>query len=198
MASAVETRPMTAEEFLDLEASAPDDVSLELIRGEIRERLKTTRGPRHSTSIARTSQVLANWLDGQPDRDGEVAAGEVRCRIVADPETIVGLDVAYFEGIEFVQLPDGAKFYDGPPVVAVEALSPSDTHEDVSGRIRNLLAAGVCQVWVADPEFRTVTVYRADAEPRLYAAGEMMTGGPELPGFECLVARLFGRVRATR
>ena len=197
MASAVETRPMTAEEFLELEASAPDDVSLELIRGEIRERLMTTRGPKHSTSIARTGHELINWLDGRPEREGEVASGEVRCRISTDPETIVGLDVAYFEGIEFVELSEGAKYYDGPQVVAVEALSPSDTHEDVSERIRMLLAAGVQQVWVADPEFRTVTVYRADAEPRLYSAGEILNGDPELPGFACPVARLFGRVRPT-
>ncbi len=200
MASAVETGPITAAEFLELEAAAPEGVSLELIRGEIRERLMTTRGPRHSTTIARTGHELINWLDEHPEREGEVASGEVRCRILTEPETIVGLDVAYVEGIEFVELPEGAKFYDGPPVVAVEALSPSDTHEDedVSERIRILLAAGVCQVWVADPEFRTVTVYRADAEPRLYAAGEIMTGGPELPGFKCPVARLFGRVRGTR
>jgi Uma2 family endonuclease len=195
MAAAVETRPMTAEEFLDFEASAPDDVSLELIRGELQERLMTTRGPKHARTIARTAHEFINWLDEHPERQGDVGSGEARCRIATDPETIVGLDVAYFEGIEFVELPDGAKFYDGPPLVAVEALSPSDTHEEVRERIRILLAAGVGQVWVADPDFRTVTVYRADAEPRLYASGDILTGGPELPGFECLVARLFGRVR---
>jgi Uma2 family endonuclease len=197
MTSAVETRPMTAEEFLEMEASAPDDLALELIHGEIRERHMTTRGPRHSTTIARTGHELINWLDEHSEREGEVASGEARCRITADPETIVGLDVAYFEGIEFVQLPDGAKFYDGPPVVAVEALSPTDTQEDVNDRIRMLLAAGVRQVWVANPEFRTVTVYRADAEPRMYSAADVLTGEPELPGFACPVARLFGRVRPT-
>jgi len=198
MASAVETRPTTADEFLELEAAAPEGVSLELIRGEIRERQMTTRGPRHFTTIARIGHELLNWLDEHPERVGDVASGEARCRINTDPETIVGLDVAYFEGTGFVELPEGAKFFDGPPVIAVEALSPSDTHEDVSERIRTLLAAGVRQVWVADPVFRTLTVYRSDAEPRLYAGDGILKGEPELPGFACPVARLFGRVRSTQ
>lgn len=197
MASAVETKPTTTEEFLQFEAGAPEDVSLELIKGEIREYPMTTRSRQHSKAIARTSQALANWLDDHPERDGEVGAGEVRCRITRNPDTTIGIDVVYYELIEAVDLPDGAKFYDGPPVVAVEVLSPSDTHENVSERIRMLLAAGVRQVWVADPEFRTVTVHRPNAEPQFFAPGATLTGAPDLEGFECRVERLFDRVRTT-
>ena len=193
--STVAASPITAEEFLAIEAAAGDDVRMELINGEIREypNLMTTRSPRHSTAIARSSQTLANWLDDHLTRDGEVAAGEVRCRISRNPDNIVGIDVAYFEGTPVVELQDGAKFYDGPPVVAVEILSPSDEHEHVTNRIRTLLDAGVKQVWVADPDFRTITVHRADADPHLYAAGATLDAAPELPGFNCRVEKLFGR-----
>lgn len=195
MASVTETRTTTTEEFLELEAAAPDDVSLELINGEVREYPMTTRSRKHSMAIARCSYELINWLDAHPDQIGEVAAGEVRCRIVRNPDTTIGIDVAYFEGT-IEEQPEGAKFYDGPPVVAVEVLSPSDTHEGVSERIRTLLGAGVRQVWVADPEFRTVTVHRPDAEPQFFASGSLLTAGPELAEFECAVERLFGIVRA--
>ena len=196
MASAVETRPITTEEFLRLEAEAPEDVVLELVRGEIRECPMTVRSAEHSMCMSRFSHELLNWLDNHPDRDGEVASGEVGCRIEQEPDTIVGLDVAYFVGTTADTEASENRYFDGAPVVAVEVLSPSDTHERVSERIRRLLAAGTRQVWVADPEFRTVTIHRADAEPQLFATGATLSGEPELQGFECRVERLFGRVRA--
>lgn len=122
MATATADQVVSTEAFLELVDSAPEDVELELIRGQVRECSMTTRGPRHSAAIIRIGQALANWLDRQPDRVGVVAGGEARCRIARNPDTIVGTDVAYFEGVELVELPDGARCFDGPPVVAVEAL----------------------------------------------------------------------------
>lgn len=195
MATDIATRPVSTDEFLAFESAAGDDAAIELIDGEIREYPMTTRSPRHATTIARSSHELIGWLDAQHTADGEVAAGEVRCRIARDPDTTVGIDVAYFEGTPVVEMEDGSRYFDGPPVVAIEVLSPSDTHEGVSSRIRTLLAAGVRQVWVADPEFRTVTVHRTEAEPRLYAVDGSLDAGPELPGFRCPVEKLFGRPR---
>lgn len=194
MASVIATAPVTTEEFLKLEASAGDNVELALINGEIREYPMTTRSPKHSTAISRTAQTIANWLDAHPERDAEVASGEARCRIARNPDTTVGLDVAYFEGTRTAATPTGAEFFDGPPVIAVEVLSPSDKHEDVIEEVRTFLAAGVAQVWVADPDFRTVTIHRPDAQPQMFAVGSELTAEPELPGFRCPVERLFGRV----
>jgi Uma2 family endonuclease len=191
MTTTTAERLVSTNEFLQLVESAPEDVTLELIQGRVREHLMTTRSPRHSIAMARISQMLLNWLDEQPDRQGVVASGEARCRIARDPDTIVGLDVAYFEGVEFVELPDGAKFFDGPPVVAVEVLSPTDEHEEIVERVRGFLAAGVPQVWVADPEFRSVTVHRPGAEECLFTARRELTAEPELPGFRCAVESLF-------
>ena len=184
-------RVVSTDEFLKILASAPTDVELELIEGQVRETPMTTRGPRHSTAIIRIGQALANWLDEQPARVGVVAGGEARCRIARNPDTTVGIDVAYFEGIEIVELPDGAKFFDGPPVIAVEVLSPSDEHEDVVERIRNFLSAGVPQVWVADPDFQTVTVHRPGSRQHFFTARQELDGEPELTGFRCIVESLF-------
>ena len=197
MPSAVETRPITTEGFLQRDAEAPEDVALELIRGELRECPMTVRSAVHSICVSRFSRELLNWLDEHPERSGDVACGEVGCRIEKNPDTTVGLDVASFEGVTADMQAGGSRYFDGPPVVAVEVLSLSDTHERWSERIRMLLAAGTRQVWVADPEFRTVTVHRSDAEPQFFAAGATLTGTPELEGFECRVERLFGRVRQT-
>jgi Uma2 family endonuclease len=189
--AATAERVVSTEEFLTVLKSAPEDVELELIEGQIREFPMTTRSPQHSVAISRISYVLLRWLEAHPDRPGVVAGGEARCRITRDPDTTVGLDVAYFEGVEFVEQAKGAKFFDGPPIVAIEVLSPSDEHEDVVERVRNFLSAGVAQVWVADPDFQTVTVHRPDAEQQFFTAHRELDGGLELPGLRCVVESLF-------
>jgi Uma2 family endonuclease len=195
MATDTIDRPMTADEYVERAESAPSDVTWELIEGQLRERPMTTRGPRHSEAIIRLGQALANWLDAHPGIEGKVVGGEARCRIVTDPDTIVGIDVAYFRGSEHVELADDARFYDGPPVLAVEVLSLTDEHGDINQRIRQFLAAGVVQVWIANPEFQTITVHRPDAEPVMFAAGQEIDGGADLPGFRARVATLFTGAR---
>jgi Uma2 family endonuclease len=191
MATDTVERLLTADEFLQLAEPGPAGVTLELIEGVLQERPMTTRSPRHSEAIIRIGHVLTTWLDSCADRAGVVVGGEARCRISTDPDTIVGIDVAYFEGMQYVELPGDARFYDGPPVLAVEVLSPSDTLDIIHARIRRFLAAGVTHVWMADPDFMTLTVYRSQAAPVMYSAEQEFEGGDDLPGFRATVAALF-------
>ena len=85
-----------------------------------------------------------------------------------------------------------AEDFDVPPVLAVEILSPSDTHEEVVTKIEMYLKFGVV-VWVVDPDLRTVAVYRVDEPPVLFGVGQDLVGDPYLPGFRVAVSRLFAR-----
>ena len=82
---------------------------------------------------------------------------------------------------------------EGPPLLAAEILSPSDTHEDVVEKLHLYLELGVAVVWILDPDLRTVTVHRRGADPQFFNAAQELTGDPELPGFRVRVADLFGR-----
>ena len=53
------------------------------------------------------------------------------------------------------------------------------------------LSYGSQQVWVADPERVTVTVYRPGAEPQTLGEDDELSGGDLLPGFTTPVWRLF-------
>lgn len=198
MAADTIDRPMTADEYVERAESAPSDVTWELIDGQLKERFMTTRGPRHSEAIGRITLLLATWLESTGDQDGVIAVGEARCRLTTDPDTIVGIDVAFFRGREHTHLPDDAKFYDGPPVLAVEVLSPSDEHGNINQRIRQFLAAGVAQVWIANPEFQTITVHRPEVEPVMFSARQEIDGGRDLPGFRAGVATLFTGTRRSQ
>ena len=185
------TTPVTLEEFLKFEAEAPEGVSLELIDGEIVEKPMTVRRPSHTRASARITQALLNWLDNQTAIVGTVDVGEVRCRLKSDPDTIVGIDVGFWQGARFANLSPSVALYDGPPVLAVEVLSPSDTHENVIDKLWLYLATGVQQVWIVDPDMKTVTVHRPDADPEIFSSRQTLTAEPELPGFSVPVAQLF-------
>jgi Uma2 family endonuclease len=181
---------MTTEELLAL----PDDGTERwLIRGELREKRPTVPGERpmtvrnrfHSRVLIRVGQLLANWLDQQPEPHGQVLGGEAGVRLRRTPDSTVGVDIAYVST-------DDTTLIDGAPVLAVEILSPTDTQEEIHEKIDEYLAAGVPLVWVVNPADRTVRVYRPDVRPQLFNDEQELAGDPHLPGFRAPVARLFG------
>jgi Uma2 family endonuclease len=193
MATDLATRPMTTDEFLEL--ADEEGVTRELIDGVLVEREMTTRNAKHSTATTRISKFLDNWLDEQTEIVGVVGSGEVRCRLATNPDLIVGVDVVYYEGEEYARQAEEDSFFDGPPVVAVEVLSPSDKHEEIVEKIRRYLSAGVKQVWIADPDLRNVTVHRSTEAAALFNAADELAGDPELPGFRVRVETLFSSGR---
>jgi Uma2 family endonuclease len=181
---------MTAEEFLAL----PDDgVERWLIRGRLREKPMTYRNRWHSWIAARISQLLGNWLDRQPEPRGAIHSGEAGCRLSRNPDTIVGIDVAYISAELASRVTKDTTLIDGAPVLAVEILSPPDKEEEVNEKVDQLLQAGVKAVWVVDVHFRTVFVYWPDAQPELFNVIQELTAEPHLPGFRVPVAQIFNR-----
>jgi Uma2 family endonuclease len=189
MTVAIEPRLMTSEEFLAL---PDDDVERELIRGRVKEKPLTRRNRRHSKVEANVTTALGEWLKRQPEPRGEVLAGEAGFRLRRSPDTTVGIDVAYISPELSRANPPDAYLIDGPPVLAVEILSPSDTHEDISEKIAEYLNSGVQLVWVIDPVFRTVMVYQPRIEPKAFSVSQHLDGGAYLPGFRVAVAECFG------
>lgn len=188
MATASTTR-MTVEEFLALPEE--DGVYRELVDGELREYPMTTRNTKHSLVTGNLTYFLSKWLREETDEAGVVPNGDTRCRLASDSDTVVGIDVALFIGEEFVAMAQRIGTYEGPPVIAVEVLSPTDTQENVSEKIRLYLDANVKQVWIADPEFDAVTVHRPGVEHVLFTRSQLLTGEPDLPGFQVKVAEVF-------
>ncbi len=183
---------ITLEEFLAL----PDDgVYREVIRGQLREyrgdENMTRRNKKHAKAEAKIAHLLGSWLDRQPPKTGEVHSGEVGCIIQHEPMTTVGIDVAYFDYDVANDDTHGTSFIGGPPILAVEILSPSDTIEGVAEKVEEYLAAGVAIVWVVDPRFRTVEVFRPDADPQLFNIQQTLAADPFLPGFSSPVRAIF-------
>jgi Uma2 family endonuclease len=179
---------MNTEEMLALPENG---VERWLIRGRLRERSMTVRNRWHSRIMARVAKFLDNWLDQQPQPRGLVLCGEAGVRLRRNPDTTVGIDVAYISPELAAQEPADTTLIDGVPVLMVEILSPSDTQEQIDEKIDGYLQCGVRLVWVIDPHDRTLLVYRAGAEPQLVNFLEELSGEPELPNFRVPAAQLF-------
>ncbi len=189
MSAVVAPRVMTGAEFLAL----PDDASVrrELIRGELREEQRELRNHRHAVVEANVARLIGVWNQTRPKPRGRVVSGEAGFHLAETPDSYVGIDVAYMTPTQCDLTTESQAYPEGPPLLAVEIVSPSDTHESVSDKIDLYLEAGVALVWSVDPRFRTVQVFRRDAEPVLFNVEDEIDAEPHMPGFRVPVARFF-------
>ena len=188
MSIAVDPRSMTVEEFLEI---PEDGISRELIRGQVRERGMTIHNRYHAKATTKLARYLGNWLDDRPEPRGEILTGEAEFRLRGTRDSLVGIDLAFVSAKLMAETEAGKLIYDGPPILAVEILSPSDTHQDVVEKVAVYLEAGVI-VWEVDPDSRRVCVHRTGQGSKTFHSNDELVTEPELPGFRVLVSKLFG------
>lgn len=86
-------------------------------------------------------------------------------------------------------IPEG--YWEGPPTLAVEVVSPNDRADDIHARVQDYLEAGSSQVWVLWPRRRSVSVYSRNEDTRELGPDAKLDGADVLPGFKVRVADLF-------
>jgi len=172
---------MTADELLRLD----DGLRHELIRGE--PTAMSPSGSLHVIVIARLTRRLVEFVEREGL--GLVFGAEGGFLLERDPDTVLAPDVAFVrrERIPSSGIPEG--FWIGPPDLAVEVVSPSDSLRAVRRKAGEWLAAGCREVWVVDPARRTAEIHGAGGNSR--ATADELTSPDLLPGFVCRTAGLF-------
>ncbi|MBM4032780.1 MAG: Uma2 family endonuclease [Planctomycetes bacterium] len=177
-------RQVTAEELFRM----PDDGwRRELIAGELRTAPPT--GFEQGTVIATLGGLLSAFI--RQHKLGVVAVGQPGFVLARDPDTVRAPDVAFIRKERLATNPVGPTFWTGAPDLAVEVISPSDTVHAVDEKAKAWLAAGVEAVWVVNPAWRTVTVYRSATDIKTLTEDDELEGQSVLPGFRCRVADIF-------
>jgi Uma2 family endonuclease len=187
MSIAVE--PMTIDEFLALPES--DKVERWLVDGRLKEFRMSKRGPVHARVSANVTSALHSWARQHPKPRPGVYCGDIYFLLQKSPDRSVGIDVAVIEGPRFAALADDAQLIDGPPLLAVEIISPSDRASRVQKKIDLYRGSGTPLTWLVNPFGQTVTVYRPQVDAVLFTRSMQITAMPELPGFGVAVAELF-------
>ncbi len=165
----------------------PDDgMRHELVRGELRTTSPT--GVEHGGNEG--GIYFRFVVHAREQRIGRVVVGEVGFRLSRDPDTVRAADVAF---IRRERLPDGRLprgYFEGPPDLAVEVVSPSDSAFDVEEKVRDWLDGGTRAVWVVYERGPSVTVHLADGTARSFGPDDEVEGGEAFPGFRMKVRDL--------
>lgn len=183
MSTTAPTKLMTA---ADLLAMGPDFHG-ELVRGRLIEMAPASWG--HGDIALTVGAILHEFVREQ--KLGRTYAAETGFMLSDDPDTVRAPDAAFVAKARIPQTDDRSGFFKGPPDLAVEILSPSNTASEMLEKIDDYLTAGCRLVWVIDPERRTITVYDPSTRPIVLRETETLAGGDVLPGFAVQVQRFF-------
>lgn len=182
---------MTVEEFESLGLSEDSSLILvnEIVYDENGGNHNLTKRNRHHARIeVLVSLILESWAR-KTSFPGKVFSGEVGC-VLSNDGLSVGIDVALFSNSTLEQVADASPYVTGPPIIAVEILSPSDNIESIETKIQGYLSCGVRQVWVISPGMKSITIHTLDGEPRIYTKESVIDGGDVLPGFSVVASAL--------
>jgi Uma2 family endonuclease len=100
-------------------------------------------------------------------------------------------DVSFVAGVDVAKDGLPKSYWEGPPTLAVEIVSPNDRAVEIDERVQDYLAAGTRQVWVLWPNRRAASIYVPDADTRELGPDATLDGGDVLPGFTVRVGDLF-------
>ncbi len=166
----------TAEDLLRL----PDEgMRHELVGGEIKT--MPLHGAEHGFVAGNIGSSMGNHVES--GTLGRAYATGTGFKIESDPDTVRAPDAAFVsrDRVEEAGLVKG--FWPGAPDLALEVVSPGDTHAEV---VEKSLA------WLdAEPQRRIITVYRSREDIRILAGDEVVDGADVVPGWRLPVAGVF-------
>ncbi|HZN38650.1 MAG TPA: Uma2 family endonuclease [Planctomycetota bacterium] len=175
--------PITADELLSLyEPGRPT----ELVRGELRR--MSPAGYWHGAVTSLLTQFLGHYV--RESHLGVTFGAETGFILARNPDTVRAPDFAF---VRQDRLPSefSSGYFPGPPDLAVEVTSPTDTYTEVHEKALSWLEHGTRLVWVIDPVGKRATVYRSSDDVRAIEADEDLTGDDVLPGFTVALRELF-------
>ena len=171
---------MTAEELGNL----PDSpYRHELIKGE----LLTMPSPKpiHGRVVANLTFLLLQHVRANPLGNIYTESGY---KLETDPDTVLGPDVSFVS--QERADPTDDNYYEGPPDLAVEVLSPGDRKGYVERKSALYFVTGTRSVWLVNPRRRTVEVISSiDDRRTLHETDELVDD--TVPGFRVAVSEIF-------
>lgn len=159
----------------------------ELVRGHIQ--VMTPASAAHGLVSATVLHLLATHV--RQHQLGACFADSTGYTLPNLENTVRAPDASFVRRDRLPTAGVGAGFLEMAPDLAVEVLSPSESHRDVAAKLADYRTAGTPLVWVIDPSARTVRVNSATEGDLTLGEDQLLSGGNTLPGFACAVRDLF-------
>ena len=184
------TALMTAEELMQLPRGY---YRAELINGEL-IKMPLPKVP-HGRTAAHLGAPLMQFVW---DHDlGEVFINNTGFQLTWNPDTVLGPDIAFISKERLQEAGEVKGYWQGPPDLAVEVLSPGDRLGKVNRKVSRWFSFGTVQVWIVDPKHSTVTVYRSPSEATTFSGSDHLESPDLLPGFRISLDRIFATSAGT-
>ena len=178
------TTHVTADQLLQM----PDDGNrYELVAGELRKMVPASW--KHGSIGGELHGCLARHI--QQQKLGKIFCAETGFLLARDPDTVRAPDFAFIHKDHLPAVDPTEAFWPGAPDLAVEVVSPGDTLGEVDEKVKAWLDAGTKMVWVVNPKWENVTVYRSATAIRVVSKNDELDGRDVVPGFRCRVAEIF-------
>lgn len=169
-------------EYLALQAAAGWRSAVELIGGEAV--VTPPSGGQAASAQGELFFALRRWQETSGDRG--LVLQDVFIRV--SDEDYLAPDLAWWTAARRPALLQGA--LDVVPDLVVEVLSPATRANDLGAKKDTYLAAGVRELWLADPQTATITLMQSNDRQQKVARGDQLAS-PLLPGFAVEVASVF-------
>ena len=183
MSNTTTDKLMTGDELLALGA----DFHGELVRGRLIEMAPASWG--HSGYGNEAAFLITTFVKRR--KLGRVFTAETGFYLGRGPDTVRAPDVAFVRAERIPADEDRRGFFEGPPDLAVEIVSPNDRVAEILEKVSDYLRAGTLEVWLIDPRKRTITIYVDDDAPRMLDESMTLTDSRALPGFAEPAAAFF-------
>jgi Uma2 family endonuclease len=174
-----------AEELLRLPSGMGD--RYELIEGQLR--VMCAAGVEHGRVASTAGYLLGSHVHAAGSGVTlSVGTGFILSR---DPDTVRAPDAAFVSKarVDAVGITPGF-WPDGAPDLAIEVVSPEDSHQYLRAKALSWLATGAVAVLVLDPASCVATVYRDGQDASVFTAGELDLSDA-VPGWRVAVADFF-------
>ena len=171
---------MTAEELMHLD---DEPNRHELIKGELLT--MSPPGDQHGAIVVNLAALLRDHVKRK--NLGRLTA-ESGFKLESDPDTVLAPDIS-FTMRDKAGIPSTG-YRPGPPDLAVEVLSPSDSKGMVERKTALWLKLGAKSVWNVNPKKRTVEVNYSNGEKKVFHETDELVDDT-IPGFRVPVSEIF-------
>ena len=182
--SVPESLRFTYEDYVRL----PEDRRYEVIDGELCPTPAPT--PYHQIVKGRIERLLQDHVEGA--KLGMVL--DSPCDVVLSQFDVLQPDIFFISSERLAII--GEKYISDGPELVIEVLSPGTRKRDRVWKAKRYAHFGVREMWIADPDKKTIDVLVNEEGFRRSAlyAGEDVLLSPLLPGLEIALARVFSAV----
>ncbi len=160
------------------------DKQIEIVDGEVE--IKEMAVARHGGISARIITKIGIYLENNPI--GNLYTADTLFAIGKNDRMP---DVSFVSAKRIPENGEPEGQWEIAPDLAIEVISPTDVYAKILKKIREYLDAGVAQVWLVEPEFQTVAVYKSPMKSETFNAEDRLVCEEILPNFSLPVKEIF-------